>query len=69
MRLRTLRRRVTTCISSGGSCQRRPRSRCSNGGLETSVAIKRLLGQTDRQIKLMLSMAALLVFDTPSNCR
>jgi len=25
-----------------------------NGGLETSVAIKRLLGQTDRQIKLMI---------------
>jgi chemosensory pili system protein ChpA (sensor histidine kinase/response regulator) len=25
-----------------------------NGGLETSVAVKRLLGQTDRQIKLMI---------------
>ena len=25
-----------------------------NGGLETSVALKRLLGQTDRQIKLMI---------------
>ena len=25
-----------------------------NGGLETSVALKRLLGQTDRQIKLLI---------------
>lgn len=29
-----------------------------NGGLETSVAIKRLLGQTDRQIKLMIDKGA-----------
>ena len=29
-----------------------------NGGLETSVAVKRLLGQTDRQMKLMIDEGA-----------
>ncbi|MEM9403651.1 MAG: Hpt domain-containing protein [Pseudomonadota bacterium] len=34
-----------------------------NGGLETSVALKRLLGQTDRQIKLLIDEGA-NAFDT-----
>ena len=34
-----------------------------NGGLETSVALKRLLGQTDRQMKLMID-EGIAAFDT-----
>ena len=33
-----------------------------NGGLETSIAVKRLLGQTDRQIKYVID-EGLLAFD------
>ena len=43
------RRLAMTCISCGGS--RRRAGVLRDGGLETSVALKRLLGKTDRQIK------------------
>ena len=44
---------VTTCISSGGWSAGVLES-LQNGGLETSVALKRLLGQVDRQIKRLI---------------